>query len=206
MTMSRNSNRSLIVAAALIGSLAFACIEKASAATVVVTGTNPTQNTDDSAIPATGAGSLTNLRIEYGTCSAPNVFGVKAGEVSRVAGAPGSNFSQTLNLNPGTSCVRALVSNTYGVESAPSNVASRVIDPPTPKPPTLTAVSPTVYDVRPNEQTFAFDRGRQVGTVKLGAACDKQRTTGEDFYALERPSRVSLSRPARSTALVAKCG
>lgn len=79
---------------------------------------------------------------------------------------------------------------------------------PLPGPPTnvLTTVEQTVYDVRPNEQTFAFDLGRRVGTVKLGAACDESRSTGNGFYALERPSRVSLTRAARSTALVARCG
>ena len=127
-------------------------------------------------------------------------------QVTRTAGAPGAQFSQTLNLNPGTTCVRAFVSNTYGVESAPSNVSSRVVDPPTPRPPQLTAIEPQVFDVRPNETTFAFDRGRQVGTVKIGAACDEDRTTGEQFYALERPSQVKLSRQPRSQALVVRCG
>lgn len=178
----------------------------ATAATVTVTGTNPTQNTDNSTIPATGEGSLTNLRLEYGSCSAPGVFGTKVGEISRTAAAPGANFSHTINLNVGTSCVRAFVANTYGNESLPSNVAVKVVDAPTPKPPALAAVAPQVYDVRPNERTFGFDRGRQVGTTKLGAACDEDRRTDADWYALERPSKVKLTREPRSTALVARCG
>jgi hypothetical protein len=173
----------------------------AQAATVTVNWTPPTTNTDGSAIPATGVGSLTIYRVEYGTCNGA-AFGTKVGEVTRAAPATGT----TLNLQPGTTCVRAFVSNTYDSESAASNVASKVVAPPVPNPPTnLTVTDPVAYEVRPNESTFAFDRGRPVGLAKLGAACDEQRTTGEDFYALERPSRVKLNRQPRSTALVARC-
>ena len=187
------------IAALLLG----LCLANAAgAATVTVTWTPPTTNTDESAIPATGPGSLTTYRIEYGTCLAGGAFGVKAGEVTRAAPATGT----TLNLQPGTSCVRAFVANTYGNESAASNVASKIVPAPTPKPPGSLAVSdPTVFDVKPNFETFAFERGKKVGTVKLGAACDEERTTGADFYALERPSRVKLTKPPRSSALVARC-
>ena len=109
----------------------------ANAATVTITGTNPTTNTDTTTIPATGEGSLTALRIEYGTCSAPGVFGTKVGEISRTPAAPGASFSHTINLNPGTSCVRAFVTNTYGNDSDASNVAVRTVDPPKPRPPVL---------------------------------------------------------------------
>lgn len=173
----------------------------ASADTVVATWANPTTNTNGSAIPATGAGALTQARLEYGTCVA-GAFGVKAGEVIR----PMPATTATLNLDPGTTCLRVKVTNTFGRESAASNVVTRVIDAPTPNPPAnLTVSDPVAYDVRPNESTFAFERGRPVGTAKLGAACDEDRTTGGDFYALERPSRVKLTREPRSKALVALC-
>jgi hypothetical protein len=172
----------------------------AKAATVTVTWAPPTTNTDGSAIPATGAGSLTTYRIEYGTCNGA-AFGVKAGEVTRAAPAT----SVTLNLQPGTSCVRAFVANTYGSESAASNVSSKVVDPPTPNPPQITTLAGNVYDVVPNESTFTFNRGRVVGTTKAGMACDESRNTDNDFYALERPSRVRLTRNPRSTALVGRC-
>lgn len=173
----------------------------ASAATVTTSWTNPTTNTDGSAIPATGAGSLTQARIEYGTCNGA-LFGVKAGEVVR----PMPVTTATLNLQPGTTCVRVKVTNTYANESAASNVATRVIDAPTPSPPTnLTVSEPTAYDVRPNESTFAFERGRVVGKCKIGAACDEDRTTGDGYFALERPSKCTRIRESRSVALVAKC-
>lgn len=188
-----------IFAALLLG---MCLVGIATAATVTVTWTPPTTNTDGSPIAATGPGSLTLYRLEYGTCGAGGAFGTKAGEVTRAAPATGT----TVNLQPGTSCVRVFVANTYGAESDASNVASKVVDPPKPSPPQITTIAAQVYDVLPNERTFTFERGRQVGTTKLGMACDETRTTDADFYALERPSRVNLNRNPRSTALVARCG
>jgi len=108
----------------------------------------------------------------------------------------------------GQNCYRVIALSAAG-DSLPSNVACKTNVRPAgpPNPPTnLTVTAPTAYDVRPNETTFAFDRGRAVGTAKLGAACDETRSTGNGFYALERPSRVTLTRNPRSTALVAQCG
>lgn len=184
--------------ASLVGSIDFA-----RADTVTATWTNPATNNNGTAIPATGPGSLTSARLEYGTCSAPGVFGTKAGEVVR--NMPVTTV--TLNLDPGTTCLRVRVTNTFGFESAPSVVATKTVTPPTPSAPTnLTVSDPVAYDVRPNESTFAFDRGRIVGKCKVGAACDESRTTGDGYFAVERPSRCIKSREARSTALVAKCG
>ena len=181
-------------------------IDYARGDTVTATWVNPTQNTNGTAIPASGAGALDGARLEYGTCSAPGVFGTKAGEVARPRGTGAQPTTAVVNLAPGTSCLRVVVYNTFGNTSTPSNVAVSVVAAPTPGQPTnLTVSEPIAYDVRPNESTFAFDRGRAVGTAKLGAACDEDRTTGGGYYALERPSRVKLSREPRSSALVAKC-
>lgn len=108
--------------------LAFA----AFAATITTSWQNATQNTDNSAIPATGAGSIVNTRIEWGTCNADN-FGTKMGE-KLVAGAV--TTTDTPELAPGRWCLRAFHINTYGVVSDTSNVAIKVIDAPKPKPPT----------------------------------------------------------------------
>lgn len=176
-------------------------IDYARSDTVTASWVNPVLNNNGSAIPATGAGSLASARLEYGTCVG-TAFGTKAGEVVRAMPVT----TVTLNLDPGTTCIRVKVTNTFGLESAASNVAVKVVSPPTPGAPTnLTVTEPVAYDIRPNETTFAFDRGRAVGTARLGAACDEDRTTGQGFYALERPSRVKLTREPRSTALVAKC-
>lgn len=102
------------------------------AAILTVSWTNATQNTDNTAIPASGPGSIASTRIEYGSCAGTNVFGTKAGEVT----VTGQGTTASLpNLGPGTYCARAFHTNTYGEESGPSNVASKTIAAPVPKPP-----------------------------------------------------------------------
>ena len=54
----------------VLGTIAISTIAHADEATV--SWTNPTQNTDDSAIPATGPGSLTGTNIYYGICTSNN--------------------------------------------------------------------------------------------------------------------------------------
>ena len=109
----------------------------ANAGTLTATWDNPTTNTDGTPIPDTGPESLQTWRIEYGTCSAPGVFGVKAGELirTRVVGGPPLT-TVTNNLAPGNTCIRVFVANAAGNESTPSNVASKVIDAATPRAPT----------------------------------------------------------------------
>lgn len=56
----------------------------ALAADITTTWTYPTQNTDGSAIPASGAGSIASSRVEWGTCAGA-AFGTKLGEARSVA-------------------------------------------------------------------------------------------------------------------------
>lgn len=119
---------------------ALACIAASLLATVALAAvlnfswTNPTQNTDGSAIPASGAGSLTETVVSYGPCNAGRT-GLTSitGTVTRTqpnltAGSP--------NLPPGTWCGYAQVKNTYGELSDPSNVDFEVVAAPKPNPPT----------------------------------------------------------------------
>lgn len=106
-------------------------------ANVTAQWTNPTQNVDGSTIPASGPGSLTSTRLEWGTCSG-TAFGTRIAE--QIVAAPATSFTIT-NLGPGTYCFRAFSRNTFGQESAPSGVVQRVIAPPVPNPPTLTTVA-----------------------------------------------------------------
>lgn len=103
----------------------------ALAATITANWQNATQNTDNTAIPATGPGSIANTRIEWGTCNA-DTFGTKQGE-KLVAGTVTTTV--TPDLPPGRWCLRAFHINTYGVESDASATAIKVIDAPKPKPP-----------------------------------------------------------------------
>lgn len=117
----------------------------ADAATSIVSFVNPTTNMDASPIVDNGTDetSLASWRVEFGTCSAPNVFGVKAGEIVRTRPVGGASLtSVTLNTASGLKCFRVLVTNLAGKESDTSAVASRTIDAPTPRSPTSVTVSP----------------------------------------------------------------
>lgn len=169
--------------------------------------TPPSTNTDSSAL-----GNLSSYKIYVGTSATTLTE-------KQLVAAPASSAT-VASLANGTWFFAVTAVSATGKESAKSNVATKTIaalsasasttvtvtPDTTPNPPTnLTVVEQTAYEIRPNESTFAFDRGRAVGVAKLGAACDEERTTGGGFYALERPSRVKLTRPPRSVALVARC-
>ncbi len=140
----------------------------ATAADLNVSWTNPTTNTDGSAIPTTGAGSLTGTRVEWGTCSG-GAFGTRAGELTAPAGA---TTAQIANVAPGTWCVRAFSRNTYGSESAASGVASKVVPVPVPNPPVLAVpviagmLQTPVYSVASNGKMSTF-----MGFVDVGSPC-----------------------------------
>lgn len=108
----------------------------ALAATLTATWTNPTTNTDSSAIPATGAGSIASSRLEYGTCTGSGTtlaIGTKMGEVVTTGMA---TTAVTPDLAPGTYCGTVKVTNTYGAESGASNVGTKVVAAPIPNKPT----------------------------------------------------------------------
>jgi hypothetical protein len=104
----------------------------ALAAIATATWTNATQNEDNTAIPATGAGSLTSTTVEWATCGPGDTFGTKSGEST----VPKNLTTlQTPDLLPGRWCFRAFHTNSYGVQSDPTSVAVKVVAPPKPRPP-----------------------------------------------------------------------
>lgn len=133
--------RSLISLVALVALAGCSLLHSppADAATSVVSWVNPSTNVDNSPI-SDAAGDETRLeswRIEYGTCSAPNVFGSSLGSIVRARAVGGPLLtSATLNTQSGVKCFRVFVSNLAARESDASNVSSRTIDAPTPRAPT----------------------------------------------------------------------
>ncbi len=95
----------------------------------------PTQNTDGSAIPATGLGAIVGYKFVWGTCNG-SAFGTKIGEKTTT-----SLSTPTPDLAPGIYCFQAFAANGYGVESDGTAVVQRTIyangatTPPKPKPP-----------------------------------------------------------------------
>lgn len=123
----------LLTITALVVLFTVALCSVAHAADAALSWSLATQNTDGSAIPASGAGSLTATRVEWGSCSG-TAFGTKAGEVT--VPTPATTTTVT-GLGVATYCFRAFSRNTYGVESAASLVVSKTVPAPTPNPPVL---------------------------------------------------------------------
>ena len=168
----------------------------AGAADVTVTWTHPTQNTDGTALPLA---SIASTRVEYGSCSG-SAFGTKAGEVTVTA--PGT--TATITLAPGTHCFRAYtrtVAAAGGLESGPSNAASKVVPFPPPNPPVITVVNIVAYEIQ-YHPVHGPRLGRNVGTVPLGTACGVAITG--DYHEVPLDA-VTLSKMPKSAIVVAQC-
>jgi hypothetical protein len=190
----------LVVAILLLVLLAPCAI----AAPLTATWTNPTTNTDGSAIPASGAGSVSSIRVEWGTC-VNGAFGERIGDVIKMR-ATTLPTTHTVDLPPGSYAVRVFARNTYTEESAASNVICRTLSAPIPNPPTLVSTSAAVYDVMPEWNTLTYNVGMRVGTAPLGQECDPARHVKDDWYALKSKRAVKFnSREARSPVLAVRC-
>lgn len=183
---------------AVLGLTAFG-VTRALAADVAVTWTQPTTNTDGSAIPATGPGSIASNRIEWGTCNG-TAFGTKVGE--RVV-SPVATSATVTGLGPATWCFRVYATNTYAQESAASNAAQRVVNPPTPNPPVVTQATIA--------RLWRHGVQREVGRVALNVPCGTLKYDGRkaDWHTVPRET-VALNRRGQrlpsSAVIVAKCG
>lgn len=104
----------------------------AFAGSATVSWVHPLTYTDGSTLPLA---DIQQTRVEYGTC-AGTAFGVKAGEVI-VTGTATSTVIN--NLAAGTWCFRGF-SKAKNLESATSNISSKVVPQAPPNPPTITTV------------------------------------------------------------------
>lgn len=178
--------------------------KNAHAEDVTVSWTNPTANTDGTPIPATGAGALTGTLVIWGTCGATaGTFGVEQGR--QLVAAPATTYVVT-GLVPGTFCFYAQARNSYSVDSDRSNVASKVIVPPKPQPPTVTTVVTyvkTVYRVTSSGGIGAVVGSIPVGTQCAGAAPVRTWADGTQFWAVPR-DYVTFTTPTPDP-VVSKC-
>lgn len=192
--------------AALYLALAFALLFPICvlAGVAVVSWSPPVTNTDGTTIPASGAGSITETRVQYGTCASGGGFGTAQGQV--IVAMPATSVEINSFVSGQTVCFRAFAKNTFGVESAASNVASKTFDPPTPRPPVLVVVNPTAFDIR-LDRFLNARLGRDVGTVATGTECSGAALVvqrGRAYYAFDL-SQAQLSKPPRSSVVVAEC-
>ncbi len=139
----------------------------AFAADVRVSWTQPVANTDGSAIPVSGAGSISTNTVEWGSCVG-TAFGTAAGSQS----IPPATTYLVTGLAPGTFCFRVTATNTYGATSAVSNVAQRVVPPPTPLPPVVTtAVIAGMLQTPVYSVTSAGKLSTLMGFADVGKGC-----------------------------------
>lgn len=132
----------------------------------VLTWTLATQNTDGTAIPASGPTSLASTRVEWGTCSGSN-FGTASGQ--QTVATPATTYTIT-GLAAGTWCFRAYSRTVAGLESAPTNAVTKTILQAPPQPPgNLTVAALVVYQFIGTDDAVAL---LPVGTVPAGTACD----------------------------------
>lgn len=179
----------------------------AFAGSAVVSWTNPTQNVDGSSIPASGAGSLVSTRVEVGTCSG-TAFGTRISEV--VVPAPATSTTID-NLAPGPHCFRAFSRNTFGQESAASNVAAKTIPTPVPNPPTITTVAVVAGLNRAPLYRINADGSRGsvvLGFVPVGAECVGPvvyRYRGADYRRVSPSVAVQWWQTSPTTSAAAPC-
>ena len=169
----------------------------AIAGDAALTWTLATQNTDGSAIPASGPTSLASTRVEWGTCSGSN-FGTAVGQ--QIVATPATTYTIT-GLAAGVWCFRAYSRTVAGLESAPTNAVTKTILQAPPNPPgNLTVAALVVYQVIGTPDRFGFN---PVGTVPAETACDPtQPIVG--YYVVARAA-VSWYGSTRPQTVVAKC-
>ena len=156
--------------AACIASLAVIALcvsaSPARAGDAALTWTLATQNTDGSAIPASGPTSLAATRVEWGTCSGSN-FGTASGQ--QTVATPATTYTIT-GLAAGVWCFRAYSRTVAGLESAPTNAVTKTILQAPPNPPgKLVVADLVVYQFIGTDDAVAL---LPVGTVPAGTACD----------------------------------
>ena len=138
------------------------------AADVRVSWTQPVANVDGSTIPVSGAGSLTSNRVEWGSCVG-TAFGTAAGSQT----IPAATSYLITGLAPATHCFRVTATNTYGSESAVSNVAQKIVPAPVPLPPVVTtAVIAGMLQTPVYSVTAANTRGDLIGFADVGESCN----------------------------------
>lgn len=149
-----------------------------------VTIVDPTTNTDGSAIPSSGPGALVSRRIEYGTCSG-TAFGTKQGEV--VVAEPATTYVFSGLTTPGDYCFQGYALNTYGLESAVSNVVKKTVVAPTPGKATL---SMNVFEKQNGKVVLV---GKIALKVKCGADAKCQSPfSGAELFNVPR-NRVTFT-------------
>lgn len=154
----------------------------------------PTQNTDGTAIPATGPTSLDGFKIYY------RLAGTTTDTVIDVTDQAARTYKVT-NLGPGTWNFRMTAYNVAGAESDFSGTAFKdVIIAPLPPGTVFVTVEPAVYNLVKKTNGFVLI---QVGTVPLNTNCDPNQSV--NGYNVIPTTTVTWSGTVKPIVVVAKC-
>jgi hypothetical protein len=173
----------------------------------------PTLNTDGSAIPATGAGSLAKYKIFHAATSA----GVGSATPIEVL-VPATTYSVT-GLPVGVRYFAVKASTSAGIDSDLSGIANKnvvaasgsastsVVVNTKPNPPLVT-VQTTAYDLN-MKGNGEVSLGRYVGNIELGVSCGDYAFVdqgGEKYYEVPTSAVDLHNKPKpKSSVLVARC-
>lgn len=168
---------------------------RAEAATVQLTCTAPTKNTDGSSITAT---------LTYAA-----YWGTSASTLGNRTGLTGPGCAGSVivpDATAGTSVTYhfAVTATAAGIESAKSNIATKTFSTPlpTPNPPILLTEGGLVWQASPNYTNFGWKLGAQVGSIVAGIKCDSTRRIGTDYYRVTAPIVWTAG---KKDYVVAKC-
>ena len=171
----------------------------ADAATANLSWTHPTTRADNTPIPIA---ELRETQIDWARCAANNTFPATALGTKAVP-AP-ANTTTVPDLAYGLWCFRARAVDTGGRVSDNSGTAwSQYLAPP--NPPVLGVVNIVAYEIS-MDNWGQVRLGRAVGTVPLETPCGDFMTQKRAAYYHTVPrSEVTLSKPPKSSVLVAQC-
>lgn len=154
----------------------------------------PTQNTDGSAIPATGPGSLAGFKIYYKLSTATT-------ETVVTVANPALRTYTITPLGNGTWNFQMTAYNTSGAESDRSGTASKtIVETPLPPTPVFVTSATTVFNLVKKTNGFVLVA---VGTVPLNTPCDRTQTVN-GYYAVPI-SAVTWSGTVKPIVVVAQC-
>ena len=202
-----------VVAGLTGGAKTFTLTCAAATGTATLTWTAPTQNTDGSTIPASGAGSLAGFELFHAATSAgvstatPIVVNNPAATTYTITGLPvGVRYyaAKAFNAEAIRSDFSGQVNNTIVLPSATANASVTVNV--KPRPPVLSATITTAYELNGIKNDGTILLGRAVGTIPLGAPCiDYPFETNKGlYYGIEREN-VTFTRQPKSSMVVTKC-
>jgi hypothetical protein len=172
--------------------------------TATINWTAPTRNSNGTTLT-----DLASYKVLYGTSSG-NL------NMSKAVSDPRATSTSIGSLGQGTWYFAVRAVNSKGVESSNSGTVSKSITgasaaktvnititgTPPPPTPTYKTISTTVYDVIMRDG--ARVRGRQVGTIAKGKACDSTYFVSPAFYGVNR-SDVRITVTPRSTRVIVRC-